>query len=495
MKFGNGQWATQKDSILAYNDENANFKPLPFTASRASTATVVNKAGLLETVASGIPRVDYLSNTSGAYLLEPSSTNLITQSEAFDNFYWTKSGASIEGDASTAGAEQVTNGDFATDSDWTKGADWVISGGVATSSASAASFAKLTTIGSNLVVGKTYLITYTVLNYVSNTVIFTDGVAIGSARNGNGTYSEYHTAQGTEITFRSYGQFNGSIDNVSVKEVSGFASPSSDSPLGAFRLVLDGGGEILKALPSLQVGTDYTFSFYAKTQSGTFDFSFGGISYANTSATATNEWKRFEVTQSAVSTTRYPKILASSSGEMLIFGAQIEAKSYATSYIPTAGSAITRLADTASQTVPDGIINSSEGVLYLEGNNLSESGSGGLISLNNGISNRVTLELDSGTVKARFIVGGVSIGIFNYTISTTNNLKIAITYKLNDFRLWVNGAQRVSSNSGTSFAANTLNKTSFNRGDGGEIFYGKTKDLRVYNTALTDAELVKLTTI
>ena len=80
LKFGNENWATKKDSILAYNDENANFKPLPFTTSRASTATRVNKAGLLETVASGIPRVDYLGNTKGAYLLEPRSTNLVLNS-------------------------------------------------------------------------------------------------------------------------------------------------------------------------------------------------------------------------------------------------------------------------------------------------------------------------------------------------------------------------------------------------------------------------------
>ena len=55
------------------------------------------------------------------YNLEPSRTNLITHSEAFGNSYWTKSGATIQGDPSTAGSELIVNGDFATDSDWTKG--------------------------------------------------------------------------------------------------------------------------------------------------------------------------------------------------------------------------------------------------------------------------------------------------------------------------------------------------------------------------------------
>ena len=30
LKFGTGQWATKEGSTLAYNDENDNYKPLPF---------------------------------------------------------------------------------------------------------------------------------------------------------------------------------------------------------------------------------------------------------------------------------------------------------------------------------------------------------------------------------------------------------------------------------------------------------------------------------
>ena len=42
-----------------------------------------------------MPRVDYLNNSNGSLILEPQRTNLITQSQAFDNSYWTKSGASV----------------------------------------------------------------------------------------------------------------------------------------------------------------------------------------------------------------------------------------------------------------------------------------------------------------------------------------------------------------------------------------------------------------
>jgi hypothetical protein len=81
LKLGAGKWATGKDTVLAFNDTNNNFKPLPFDFSRASSATVVNQSGLIETVGSGTPRIDFLGNTKGALLLEPTRTNYVPNSE------------------------------------------------------------------------------------------------------------------------------------------------------------------------------------------------------------------------------------------------------------------------------------------------------------------------------------------------------------------------------------------------------------------------------
>jgi len=81
LNLGNGDWATKENSLLGYNSENGNYKPLPFDFTRASSATVVNKSGLIETAANGVPRIDFLGNTSGALLLEPQSTNILTNSE------------------------------------------------------------------------------------------------------------------------------------------------------------------------------------------------------------------------------------------------------------------------------------------------------------------------------------------------------------------------------------------------------------------------------
>ena len=81
LKFGNGEWYGKKDTILAYNDENSNFKPLPFSFDRDTLATRVNKDGLIETVGSGEPRIDYKDDSKGALKLEPSRTNFVPNSE------------------------------------------------------------------------------------------------------------------------------------------------------------------------------------------------------------------------------------------------------------------------------------------------------------------------------------------------------------------------------------------------------------------------------
>ena len=86
LKLGNGDWGVKNDSLLAYDDFGGKFRPLPFDFTRASSATVVNKQGLIETVQSGIPRIDFSDDANGALKLEPQSTNLITQSETFSNW-------------------------------------------------------------------------------------------------------------------------------------------------------------------------------------------------------------------------------------------------------------------------------------------------------------------------------------------------------------------------------------------------------------------------
>ena len=56
------------------------------TFTRASTATRVNSSGLIESVATGVPRIDYTGGGCGKLLLEPQRTNLVIYSEEFNNW-------------------------------------------------------------------------------------------------------------------------------------------------------------------------------------------------------------------------------------------------------------------------------------------------------------------------------------------------------------------------------------------------------------------------
>ena len=83
------------------------------TFSRASTATRVNASGLIETVASNVPRLDYLGSTCPKILLEPQRSNVLTYSSEFDNAAWTKSDATVTANSVTS-PDGTTNADTIT---------------------------------------------------------------------------------------------------------------------------------------------------------------------------------------------------------------------------------------------------------------------------------------------------------------------------------------------------------------------------------------------
>ena len=112
----------------AYNTSKL-YTPIPingdgdFTFSRSTTATRVNKDGLIEEVAVNIPRLDYSDSKCPSLLLEGASTNLITYSEDLSQTYWdgggqirTLSGISPSGSLNAYLVEKGTLGYIATGS-------------------------------------------------------------------------------------------------------------------------------------------------------------------------------------------------------------------------------------------------------------------------------------------------------------------------------------------------------------------------------------------
>jgi hypothetical protein len=178
-----------------------------------------------------------------------------------------------------------------------------------------------------------------------------------------------------------------------------------------------------------------------------------------------------------------------------IWGFQVEAGSYATSYIPTYGTSVTRNGDVCTNAGNDQVINSEEGVLYVElsSNSITTFKN---MSINSNGSNRINFFIYNSVVTANFDVGGVTQASISYTIpSVTSFNKFAFSYKLNEFKLFVNGTQRGSTDtSGIVPPINTFNKFSFNDSFANN-FYGKTKQVLYFPTALTDEELEALTTL
>jgi len=67
------------------------------TFTRASSATRVNQAGLIELMGTNVPRFEYdpITRAAKGLLIEESRTNSLIRSEEFNNATWTKAGSSV----------------------------------------------------------------------------------------------------------------------------------------------------------------------------------------------------------------------------------------------------------------------------------------------------------------------------------------------------------------------------------------------------------------
>jgi hypothetical protein len=179
----------------------------------------------------------------------------------------------------------------------------------------------------------------------------------------------------------------------------------------------------------------------------------------------------------------------SNNADILIYGAQAENNSAASSYIPTQGSIQTRVQETASGSGNSEVFNDSEGVLFVDTAALSDDGTNRYISLSDGgVSNRVNIFFDSNN-NLRGFYNGLSGSITINTDITLNN-KIAFKYKSGNSAFWFNGFEVATRTDALSLSG--LNSIAFDLGSGSD-FYGKTKEIAYYDEVLTDLELETLT--
>ena len=279
---------------------------------------------------------------------------------------------------------------------------------------------------------------------------------------------------------------------------SGFLAPDGTNTAYKITGVIGSSSLYLPGVTS----TTATRSIWARTVSGTGTAKL--MSYfenTNNLFTITEQWQRFELTGSIVGggANFYAIDFRSSQtlSEVIIWGAQAEALSYATSYIPTSGSTVTRNAEAANGAGNSSLINSTEGVLYVEIAALSNNLEYKILSVSDGgTNNRAYLQYTNISNQIKFVykVGGATqAGIGTATFDIVDYHKIACKWKANNFALWIDGNEIGTDTNGSVNSAGTFTQVNFDDGNGNSDFYGKVKTLAVFKEALSDAELTCLT--
>lgn len=265
----------------------------------------------------------------------------------------------------------------------------------------------------------------------------------------------------------------------------------------AVRITNVSGGSTLGRVFTVVSGTTYTSSIWVRRVNGVGNVEFVDLNGSSTILNLTTEWKRFSITCTAVSIGRFYIRVNTVGDSIEVWGAQLEAGSNATSYIPTVASAVTRNADVISKTGISSLINGESGTLFLNSASLANDGTTKYFSINDGTTNNEIVfqyTSTSNTVGIRYLVGGVAqCDASVLIINALEFNKFAFTWQLNKFELWCNGIKVISDTSGN--VTTGFNQINFRRSNGTIPFFSKVKSVALWKTALTDTQLSQLTTL
>jgi hypothetical protein len=225
-----------------------------------------------------------------------------------------------------------------------------------------------------------------------------------------------------------------------------------------------------------------------------------------------NGWLRLIVTFTATAGTRYVIWGGSPDGSSTFYGGstsisqtfygyQLEAGSYATSYIPTTSATATRVADACFKTGISSLIGQTEGVIFFDGyfgnetdemyaiiqNSLGSSTTSSMYLIKSSSSIKFQ-SYDSTTTLQWEISGG------SYTLG--QRIKIAGAYKANDIVLYVNGVQIGTDTSATIATCTALQIGVYPASPTANFQYnGKVNQAILFPTRLSNSELQSLTTL
>ena len=173
-----------------------------------------------------------------------------------------------------------------------------------------------------------------------------------------------------------------------------------------------------------------------------------------------------------------------------LWGAQLE-EDYPTSYIATTSNPVSRSQDFCTDGGDSDLFDITEGTFFTD---VTPYNSGNVTVIGLSIGNdtqRIIFQFQSNGTQVRvFSSGGVSF-YANLTFDQRN--KIAVTFKENEYKFFINGALIGSDTSAT--VPTGMDRLNFSNSVGtASGFEGEVHDTRVYNIVLTEAEAIKLTT-
>jgi hypothetical protein len=209
-----------------------------------------------------------------------------------------------------------------------------------------------------------------------------------------------------------------------------------------------------------------------------------------------NGWYRCSVTASTSSTAYLAfGVIGNTGSTAYAWGAQLEAGSYATSYIPTTSASVTRNADVISKTGISSLIGQTEGVLFCD-IDLDADGSAFRVLVN--LLGATSSEYI--TINSYNTTGYIYADISNTTnqaliVSSINSgrCRVALAYKNNDIALYINGTLIGTDTSATipatsAIALNYLTSLGVER-------MNNIYSIALWKTRLTNDQLTALTTI
>ena len=272
---------------------------------------------------------------------------------------------------------------------------------------------------------------------------------------------------------------------------------------------------------TITAGATSSFSVFAKAAertwlyvvSGTatayFDLSTGAVgTTANCTGSTVNMgngWYRCIISNFTTSSSVYVGPATGNGGAsytgngtsgLYLWGLQLEAGGFATSYIPTVASTVTRNADVATMTGTNfsSWYNQSEGTFVGVGSiNVATANSGSAGTASDGTNNNRVLIGFEPSVQGFVAVGGAAQASLLGGAAAANVVnRVAFATKANDFALTLNGATVVTDVSGTMPTVDRFNIGANGLGSG-SFLNGHIRTIAYFNTRLPNAQLQTLT--